>query len=488
MARIRKAGGWLLIAALSTAPSTGCKNGFSIPVWNPFAKKSSGSILERDSSGGYIQPPSTTMPDPGPPIPKAEEFGFKSSMKKLGDTLSSPFKKTAADKKPKSVEQVEVELASKEAPPSATLFVSLAKLQEKAGKNDSAVTEYEKALEADPKHLPALLGLARLYDRMGEYDDAVATYKKAVVAHPESAAAFNDLGLCYARANRLTESVTALQRAVAIDGDKPLYRNNLATVLIETGRPDEAYRVLVKAHGEAVAHYNVGFILNKRGQKERALQEFKLAAKADPNLQPAKHWIKLLEGAAPPTTSRDPVAAATQKINSSNAAAAPSPAVVADPSLETPIPTPIVVSESAGPRIAPISQPRVVEEPAEQEIRELPPASAATESSPLQTLPTVEPAPPRKPMPSAAEPTDAKPVDAEATGPKLLGNEQARRNVAPTIGDRYYVGDRYSTPVAQPQPSTTAAAPQAGTKSQAPLPENTKAPTTVGARYGASRF
>jgi predicted TPR repeat methyltransferase len=481
VARIRKAGGWLLIAALSTAPSTGCKNGFSFPVWNPFAKKSSGAILERDSSGGYVQPPSATMPDPGPPIPQAEEFGFKSSMKKIGDTITSPFKKTASDRKPKSVDQIEVELAAKHAPPDSTLYVTLAKLEEKAGKNDSAIEQYNKALEADPKHLPALLGLARLYDRTGQFEEAVAAYKKAVEAHPDSAAAFNDLGLCYARANRLNESVAALQRSVAIDGDKPLYRNNLAKVLVEVGRSDEAYRVLVKAHGEAIAHYNVGFMLNQRGQTDRALQEFRLAAKADPNLQQAKQWIKLLDAQADPTLSSDPIAAKSPKVEPA------APAAPDDPSLETPIPSPIIVPGRNEPKFAPVSQPRIVEEPAVEEIRPLPLVTDERPMEPVQNLPTVEPAPPSQPMPVAEEPQAP-----EAAGPKLLGNEQARRTTAPqssTVGDRYYVGDRYSA-AAAPTSTTNPSPPQSTTKSSvAPLPESTTTqPATAGARYRASRY
>lgn len=81
-----------------------------------------------------------------------------------------------------------------------------------------------------------------------------------------------------------------------------------------------------------------------------------------------------------------------------------------------------------------------------------------------------------------------------ASGPKLLGNEQARRPPA-TTGDGYYVGDRYST-AAAPVP-TTAATPSvvpavtAQTKSvprsnAAPVPATV--PSTAGARYPASRY
>ncbi|MBA4019100.1 MAG: hypothetical protein C0483_18185 [Pirellula sp.] len=521
MAQFRKAGSWMLIAALSTAPSMGCKGGFSMPSWVPSFGKSqaSGPILQRDSDGGYLQSPSSTMPDPAPPLPKAEEFGVMSGLKKLGDTVSSPFKKTPEKKTPPVAEDDPVQLTSKTAPPGPSLYVSLAKLQEKAGKNESALEKYNQALEIDPKYLPALLGIARLHDRTGDYEKALAAYTKATVVHPESAAAFNDLGLCYARADRMTESVTALQRAVALDGEKALYRNNLATVLVEVGRSDEAYRTLVKIHGEGIAHYNVGYLLNKRGEKQRALEQFRLAAKVDPNLAPAKQWIEMLGGEVPtydadakvaqapamaPTTprtqTRDLAAEAVKTI----AAATGTPA----PALNEPIPSPIVMPDRNERRIAPVSLPRVVEEhEAPTTITPLP----STSSEVVDTEPTreVEPTPmPRSTQaPVPLPPTEPMPTTAPAaTGPKLLGNEQARRAPAPTT-ERYYVGDRYSTASA-PAPTTsnpasippTVAAPRSNA---APLPETLSnrpqtgvpstplpatVPSTAGARYPASRY
>ncbi len=504
MAQFHKAGSWMLIAALSTAPSMGCKSGFSMPSWVPsFGKsQSSGPILQRDSDGGYLQSPSSTMPEPAPPQPKAEEFGVMSGLKKLGDTVSAPFKKTPEKKTPPVADDDPVQLTSKTAPPGPSLYVSLAKLQEKAGKNESALEKYDQALELDPKYLPALLGIARLHDRTGDYEKALAAYKKATIAHPESAAAFNDLGLCYARANRLTDSVTALQRAVAIDGEKALYRNNLATVLVEVGRSDEAYRTLVKIHGEGIAHYNVGYLLNKRGEKERALEQFRLAAKVDPNLAPAKQWIEMLGGEVPtydadakvaqapatvPTPSRAPSRDLAAEAVKTIAAATGTPA----PALEQPIPSPIVMPDRTERRIAPVSLPRVVEEQeAPTAITPLP--SISTEAvdaevgveveqapEPIKQL-SPEPLPPAEPMPTTAP---------AASGPKLLGNEQARRAPAPT-SERYYVGDRYSTAAASlptsPAPAVTAPPVSAPRSNAAPVPATV--PSTAGARYPASRY
>ena len=67
-----------------------------------------------------------------------------------------------------------------------------------------------------------------------------------------------------------------------------MYRNNLATVLLEAGRADDAVAVLTESHGPAVAHYNVGYLLNQRGDSAEALQHFQEALEIDPNFGAAR--------------------------------------------------------------------------------------------------------------------------------------------------------------------------------------------------------
>jgi hypothetical protein len=48
-------------------------------------------------------------------------------------------------------------------------------------------------------------------------------------------------------------------------------------------------------HGDAQAYYNVGYLLNKKGQSRVALQYFALALRADPSLAPARQWFDYLQ-------------------------------------------------------------------------------------------------------------------------------------------------------------------------------------------------
>ena len=183
-----------------------------------------------------------------------------------------------------------------EVTPGADLYLSMAGLQEKANQLDRATEQYEKALKIEPDHLGALLGFARLKDRQGKLEEATHLYEQAAEKHPEVAAAQNDLGLCYARRGILDRSIDSLEKAVKLDPRKALYRNNIATVLVEQKRIDEALEHLRSVHTEAVAYYNVAYLLNQRNDTAGAKAHFHMALEKDPTLAPAREWLAKLEG------------------------------------------------------------------------------------------------------------------------------------------------------------------------------------------------
>jgi tetratricopeptide (TPR) repeat protein len=80
-----------------------------------------------------------------------------------------------------------------------------------------------------------------------------------------------------------------------LEPKNPLYCNNMATVLVDQGRIREALGHLRDAHGEAAAYYNLGYLLNKKGQTQTAMQYFALAVKADPSMEAARRWLEYLQ-------------------------------------------------------------------------------------------------------------------------------------------------------------------------------------------------
>ena len=180
------------------------------------------------------------------------------------------------------------------------LYYQAGRVAESNGNMTLAIQHYERGLKEQPKHVPTLISLARLHDRRDEFHKAEKLYRQAVEAEPENAMAHNDLGLCLARHDRSDEALASLRKACQLEPDRKLYHNNLATVLVAMDRVDEAYETVKKVNHEAVAHYNVGYLLYQSNKKEQARQEFTLAFAADGSLTEAQDMLSQLNAEISP--------------------------------------------------------------------------------------------------------------------------------------------------------------------------------------------
>jgi Tfp pilus assembly protein PilF len=176
------------------------------------------------------------------------------------------------------------------------VYVGAARLYENQQKFVEAEEAYNKALEIAPNDANALVGLARMHDRQGNPTKAIEFYHRAIKADPKSALAYNDLGLCFARQKQLDKALQCLGTAVRLQDDNPKYRNNLASVLVEAGRTEEAFKQLSVGGSPAVAHYNVGYLLQQRGDRSGAIQQLQQALAMDPTLLPARQMLAQLGG------------------------------------------------------------------------------------------------------------------------------------------------------------------------------------------------
>jgi Flp pilus assembly protein TadD len=189
--------------------------------------------------------------------------------------------------------------------PSVELLVAIGTMDEQGGRFNEAEQKYKEALKLSPKHAGALMAYARFKDRQNQFDEAVRLYQQAIKTQPNEPAVYNDLGLCYARRNRLQDAIANLDRAVQLQPKNALYRNNLATVLVEMGDVDRAYTHLAAVHGEAVAFYNLGYLMYKKGQPQAASVLFAKALEKDPTLSDARIWVERL-GSAPAAAMPSP--------------------------------------------------------------------------------------------------------------------------------------------------------------------------------------
>ncbi|MFZ1936423.1 MAG: tetratricopeptide repeat protein [Thermoguttaceae bacterium] len=214
--------------------------------------------------------------------------GVKRGFNKIGEALDPNASKTATP------EDDAISLKSK-SKPSPELYVAIGRLYEESGKLPDAEHQYQAALKMCPDHLAALLAYARLKEQLEQKNEALQLYQQAAKTHPREPSVYNNIGLFYARQGRLDEAVSAMSAAIQMAPKNPLYRNNIATVLVDQCRFREAFTNLRAVHGEAAAYYNLGYLLNKKGQTQAAMQHFAMALRADPSLVSAQRWIEYLE-------------------------------------------------------------------------------------------------------------------------------------------------------------------------------------------------
>jgi tetratricopeptide (TPR) repeat protein len=206
-------------------------------------------------------------------------------------------------------------LGNSSKPPSPALYTSMGLMAERAGNVEKAREFHEQAIAAAPADADALLAYGHFHDRQGRLDQATRLYLDAIHADPQHAAAHNDLGLCYARQGQLPQALELVRRASQLRPDRPIYRNNVAKVLVEMGRSQEAVNELASVLSPAEAQYNVGCFLAQAGRQEEAANHFAAAVQIDPSMESARAWLARLQPGAiatlPPGGARTSSLAAT---------------------------------------------------------------------------------------------------------------------------------------------------------------------------------
>jgi tetratricopeptide (TPR) repeat protein len=100
---------------------------------------------------------------------------------------------------------------------------------EKAEQYQAAVTGYQTALTRWPNSLNALMGLGYSYYKLGDLKGAEAAFREASQSHPLSAPAFNNLAHVLLEQGRKQEALAAAKKAVVLGG--PLKSESEKTLL-----------------------------------------------------------------------------------------------------------------------------------------------------------------------------------------------------------------------------------------------------------------
>ncbi len=165
-------------------------------------------------------------------------------------------------------------------------FAARAWLAIQLGHPDKAIELAAKAVELNPSAYNLSM-LAMAQDWSGLYDDAIKTALKAVDKDPLSPEAHAVLAEIYADKNNWIRALEEAKAAAKLKPDDPLVQRNLGYVLERQGRHQEAidaYSLAAKlAPNLGFSYIGAGNSYLARGEYEEALAQFQKAVEANPD-------------------------------------------------------------------------------------------------------------------------------------------------------------------------------------------------------------
>lgn len=156
--------------------------------------------------------------------------------------------------------------------------------------------QYERLVKQWPTRYEAYHRLGQICDHQKRFSEAQDNYQRAILrAEGREPDLFNDLGYSFFLQGKLDKAASAMRKAVALRPTEPKYHNNLALVLGNQRRFDDAWNEFRLAGGEAAACYNLAFIKASLNDFEGAKACFRRALSIDPTHEGARRALHAFE-------------------------------------------------------------------------------------------------------------------------------------------------------------------------------------------------
>jgi tetratricopeptide (TPR) repeat protein len=164
-------------------------------------------------------------------------------------------------------------------PGNVVVLTSLGTVLAGQGRLEEAKAEFRKALQSDARFSFARVSLGDALVRQGRLQEAEAEYREASAIDPKSVLPHAELGQLLAQQGRLSEAEAECHRAVEVDPEFDLARLNLAAILEQRGRLEEAKKqyqfIITRSPNWAPAHNQLGQVLMHQGKWQEAEAEFR---------------------------------------------------------------------------------------------------------------------------------------------------------------------------------------------------------------------
>lgn len=122
------------------------------------------------------------------------------------------------------------------APPDYTFYQKRADDLSAKGELDSAVSDYSRAIELNPKESSIYLNRGLVFHNKKNYDLAVADYSKVIELNPKDSNAYFNRGNSFEKMGDVSKALADYQKAVELDASNETAKTNLKRIQDEQAR------------------------------------------------------------------------------------------------------------------------------------------------------------------------------------------------------------------------------------------------------------
>ena len=299
----------ILMGAATVGPLSGCAS-----IGGPGSWLSGDRSANVETNGGLTSKLSSTSQGVTGQV-KSIGTTMSTAMGKAKNMVIAPFASTPNNSDPTSLANMPSNLGPE-------IWVTNGQLYETQGKFAKAAENYQKALAVEPANQAALLSMARLHVRQQEYTEAEQMFGKALAAKPQ-ADVYNELASVMQKQGRAADAQAMVQKAIVAEPNNQRFRNNLAGMLVNSGRSDEAVQQLSQVFPPAVASYNVAYMHFANQDMAGAQRYLQSALQADPNLKEARELMEKISGSPTAQTAMAAYQSANQIYRTAQSAVTP---------------------------------------------------------------------------------------------------------------------------------------------------------------------
>ena len=170
----------------------------------------------------------------------------------------------------------------------------------KAGESERALGAFEQALVIDSTHIKSYYNLGRVLLELGRPEEALAEFEAGLDLAEEPSDGYRLVGRAYQQLDDTESALSAYRDALVHDGTDAWSMNNMALILIQASRSEDAIGPLARAaqlrEDLAVVRNNLGMALELTGRFDEAAQAYRDALEIDQTYIKAEENLRRVDG------------------------------------------------------------------------------------------------------------------------------------------------------------------------------------------------